>query len=136
MSLFRLVPAWMHGVGDFAAALVLIITGLVADGPDSAKATGIVLGAGLVVVSLLTRYPLGVVRVIPFPVHSVGDYLGALVAILAPFVLGFSDDNGGATAAYIVVGVVVIALSLVTDYSWGPDRQRVSLDGAATGARR
>ena len=87
-------------------------------------------------VSLLTRYPLGVVRVIPFPVHSAGAYLGALVAILAPFVLGFSDDNGGATAAYIVVGVVVIALSLVTDYSWGPDRQRVSLDGAATGARR
>jgi hypothetical protein len=128
MSLIRLVPAGIHAVGDYAAGLVLLIVGLAAGGPDSAKATGIVLGAALILVSLLTRYPLGAVRVIPFPIHSAGDYLGGIAAVLAPFVLGFYDDNKGVAATYIVVGAVVIALSLVTDYSWGPDRQRVAAD--------
>ncbi len=132
MSLFRLVPAAIHGIGDFAAAFVLIIAGIVSDGPDSAKATGIILGAVLLVVSLFTRYPLGLVKVIPFPVHSFGDYAGGAGTILAPFVLGYADDNRGLTTTYILVGVVVIALSLVTDYSWGPDRQKLSLNTART----
>ena len=131
MSLIRLVPAGVHGLGDYAAGLVLLIVGLAADGPGSARATGIVLGAVLILVSLFTRYPLGAVRVIPFPVHSAGDYIGGIAAILAPFVLGFYDDNKGVAATYIVVGAVVIGLSLITDYSWGPDRQHIAADRGA-----
>lgn len=129
MSLLRLVPASIHAVGDYAAGIVLLLAGLLADASDEAKATGIVLGAVLIVVSLLTRYPLGVLRVIPFPVHSAGDYVGGLAAIIAPFALDFFDGDEGLSALYIIVGVVVIALSLVTDYSWGPDRQRIVLLG-------
>jgi hypothetical protein len=32
------------------------------------------------------------------------------------------------SVTYIIVGVLVLALSLVTDYSLGPDRQTVSFD--------
>jgi hypothetical protein len=131
MSLIRLVPAGVHALGDYAAGLVLLIVGLAADGPDSARATGIVLGAVLILVSLFTRYPLGAVRVIPFPVHSAGDYIGGIAAILAPFVLGFYDDNKGVAATYIIVGAVVIGLSLITDYSWGSDRQHIAADRGA-----
>src|SRR3954469_22980832 len=123
MSLIRLVPAGVHALGDYAAGLVRLIVGLAADGPGSARATGIVLGAVLIVVSLFTRYPLGVVRVIPFPLHSAGDYVGGLAAIVAPFALDFFDTDKGLSTLYIVVGAVVIALSLITDYSWGPARQ-------------
>src|SRR5688572_16448456 len=93
MSLIRLVPAWLHGLGDYGAGLALLIAGLAADASGEARGSGIVLGAVLVLVSLFTRYPLGVVRVIPFPVHSFGDYLGGLAAVLAPFVLGFWADH-------------------------------------------
>jgi hypothetical protein len=136
MSLARLVPARIHGIGDYAAGIVLLLAGLFADASDEAKATGIVLGAVLLLVSLFTRYPLGVVKAIPFPLHSAGDYLGGLAAIVAPFVLGFWDTDKGLSTLYIVVGAVVIALSLVTDYSWGPDRQYVAADrGMRSGAR-
>jgi hypothetical protein len=127
MSLVRLVPARLHALGDYAAGIVLLIAGIVADATDEAKATGIVLGAVLIFVSLFTRYPLGVVRVIPFPLHSAGDYVGGLAAIVAPFALDFFDTDKGLSTLYIVVGAVVIALSLITDYSWGPDRQRIVL---------
>jgi len=125
MSLIRLVPAWLHAIGDYGAGLVLLIVGAAAtDASDKARWTGIVLGAALILVSLLTRYPRGVIKAIPFPVHSAGDYLGGILAIVAPFALDFWDTDKGVSTTYIVVGAVVLALSLVTDYSWGPDRQR------------
>jgi hypothetical protein len=56
------------------------------------------------------------VKAVPFPVHSAGDYLGALLLILAPFLLDFTDSDGGLAVFFIAVGVVVLLLSLVTDY--------------------
>ena len=116
MSLLKLVPAWLHGIGDYGAGLALIIVPLLVGGSDEAVYTGVVLGAVVILVSLFTRYPLGAVKAVPFPVHSAGDYFGALAAIVAPFVLGFSDSDTGLTVFYIAVGAVVIALSLVTNY--------------------
>jgi len=116
MSVVKLVPAWLHGIGDYGAGLALIIGALIAGGTDEAVLTGVVLGAVLLAVSLVTRYPLGAVKAVPFPVHSAGDYLGALLLILAPFALDFTDTDGGLTAFYIAVGAVVLLLSLVTDY--------------------
>ena len=132
MSLFKLVPAWLHGIGDYAAGLALLLAGLFVDASSEARATGIVLGAVLLVVSLFTRYPLGAVRVIPFPVHSFGDYVGGLAAILAPFVLDFWDEDKGLSTFYVVVGAVVVLLSLVTNYSWGTDGQFASADSRHT----
>jgi len=127
MSLVRLVPAWLHAIGDYAAGLVLLIVGAAAtDASDKARWTGIVLGAALILVSLITRYPGGLIKAVPFPLHSAGDYLGGILAIVAPFALDFWDTDKGVSTTYIVVGAVVLALSLVTDYSWGPDRQRVA----------
>lgn len=79
--------------------------------------TGVVLGGVLIFISLLTDYPLGVIRVIPFVVHSAGDYLGAATLIAAPFVLGFTDSDSGLAAFYVAIGVTLVAVSLITDYS-------------------
>jgi hypothetical protein len=116
MSLTKWVPAWIHGVGDYGAGLALVIVTLAVGGTRRAVATGLVVGIALLAVSLLTRYPLGAVKAIPFRVHSAGDYLGSLLLIVAPFVLGFHSRDKGLTTFFIVVGVVVILLSLVTDY--------------------
>jgi hypothetical protein len=116
MSLTKWVPAWMHGVGDYGAALALVLVTLAVGGTRRAVATGLFVGIALLVVSLLTRYPLGAVKAIPFRVHSAGDYLGSLILIVAPFILGFHSRDTGLTTFFIVVGVVVILLSLVTDY--------------------
>jgi hypothetical protein len=106
----------MHGVGDYGAALALVIVTLAVGGTRRAVATGLVVGIALLVVSLLTRYPLGAVKAIPFRLHSAGDYLGSLAVIIGPFALGFDSRDKGLTAFFIVVGVVVVLLSLVTDY--------------------
>jgi len=116
MSIVKLVPAWLHGLGDYGAGIALVVVALVVGGTDKAVLTGVALGGVLLAVSLITRYPLGAWKIVPFPLHSAGDYLGGLLLILAPFILDFADRDSGLTAFYIAVGVVVLLLSLVTDY--------------------
>jgi hypothetical protein len=54
-----------------------------------------VVGAVVLLVSMLTRYPLGVLKVLPFTVHSAGDYLAAALLIVAPFALNFRSGDTG-----------------------------------------
>jgi hypothetical protein len=122
MSIVRLLPAWLHAVADYAVGGLLIIVALAVGGSNGAVATGVVVGAVVLLVSMLTKYPLGVVKVLPFTVHSAGDYLAAALLVLAPFVLNFHSGDGGLTAFYIVGGIAVLAVSLITNYQYSDKR--------------
>jgi hypothetical protein len=123
MSLVRLLPAWLHAVADYAVGLSLIAVALVVHATTGASATGLVVGATVLMVSLFTRYPLGVVKVLPFTVHSAGDYLAALLLVVAPFVLNFSGSDPALTLFYVGAGIAVLAVSLITNYQYSPKRQ-------------
>ena len=122
MSLVRILPAWFHAIADYAVAAALIIVPIVAGGSDKAVAAGIVVGAVVAVVSMLTRYPLGVLKVLPFTIHSAGDYLAAALLVVAPFALSFNNSDTGLSVFYIVAGAAVLAVSLITNYQYSPKR--------------
>ena len=126
MSLVRLLPAWLHAVADYAVGLSLIAVALLVHGSSAATGTGIVVGATVLLVSMLTRYPLGVVKVLPFTVHSAGDYLAAALLLAAPFALNFSASDPALTFFYVFAGVAVVAVSLITNYQYSPKRQATS----------
>src|SRR5207237_4559017 len=123
MSLVRLLPAWFHAVADYAVGLGLIIIAIAVGGSGKAVAAGVVVGATVLVVSMFTRYPLGVAKVLPFTVHSAGDYLAAALLLGAPWALNFADGDGGLAAFYVVAGVAVLAVSLVANYQYRPHRE-------------
>jgi hypothetical protein len=52
-------------------------------------------------------------------VHSAGDYLAAALLIAGPAILGIT---GGIAAFYVVMGVAVLAVSLVTNYQYSDKR--------------
>jgi hypothetical protein len=123
MSLVRLLPAWFHALADYAVGFGLIIIAVAVGGSGKAVAAGVVVGATVLVVSMLTRYPLGVAKVLPFTVHSAGDYLAAALLVLSPFVLNFHNTDTGLTAVYVVAGAAVLAVSLVTNYQYSDKRE-------------
>jgi hypothetical protein len=123
MSLVRLLPAWLHAVADYAVGAGLIVIALAVGGSGKAVAAGVVVGATILLVSMLTKYPLGVAKVLPFTVHSAGDYLAAALLLLAPFALNFHSTDGGLTAVYIVAGIAVLGVSLVTNYQYSDKRE-------------
>jgi len=122
VSLVRLLPAWFHAIADYAVGFALIIVAIASGASGKAVAVGVVVGAVVLLVSMLTKYPLGVKKVLPFTVHSGGDYLAAALLILSPFALDFRDSDSGLAAFYIVAGVAVLAVSLITNYQYGEKR--------------
>jgi hypothetical protein len=121
MSLVRLLPAWFHAIADYAVGAGLILAALVIGGSGAAVATGVVVGATVLLVSMLTKYPLGVLKVLPFTLHSAGDYLAAALLLVAPFALGFTDTDGGLTGLYLIGGIAVTAVSLITNYQYSEE---------------
>lgn len=71
------------------------------------------LGIGVLAMSLLTAYPLGVAKIIPFPVHGYIELAAAPLLIVAPFVLGFRDEP---RIFFIVVGAAYAVVWFLTDY--------------------
>src|SRR5437899_10455618 len=108
MSLVRLLPAWLHAIADYAVGALLIIVAIAVGGSSGAVGTGVVVGATVLAVSMLTKYPLGVAKVLPFTVHSAGDYLAAALLLAAPSARNFGDGDGGLTAVCILGGAAVL----------------------------
>src|SRR6476659_7743811 len=135
MSLVRLLPAWLHAIADYAVGFALILVPIVVGGSSAAVATGIVVGATVLVVSMLTKYPLGVFKVLPFTIHSAGDYLAAALLLGAPWALNFADGDGGLAAFYVAAGVAVLAVSLITNYQYSPKREWAPAPPTATRAK-
>ena len=110
------VPAFVHGVLEYvAAALFIAAPFLFSFDDDTATAVSIVVGVVILVVTASTALPTGLIRSIPVQAHAVIDFLLAAVLIAAPFLFGF-DDDGTATAFFIVLGVVHLLLTIATRF--------------------
>ena len=72
-------------------------------------------GAAILGLSLMTRYPLGAVKWISFPVHGVIEASAGLNTALAPWLLGFSDDRG-AKLTHLIGGLSTLGVAAMTDY--------------------
>ena len=134
MSLVRLLPAWLHAVADYAVGAALVVVALASGATNGAVGTGVVVGITVLVVSMLTKYPLGIFKVLPFTIHSAGDYLAAALLVISPFALSFNDSDTGLAVFYVVAGVAVLAVSLITNYQYSPKRDWAPGRAAATTA--
>jgi hypothetical protein len=113
----RIVPAQVHAVLDYVAALGLIaLPWLLGFGSQGPLAVWISTGAGvgLICYSLATDYPYSAAKVIPFKVHLTLDVVAGLVFIAAPFVLGFT---GLVKWYYVAQGSIVLVLVSITNAS-------------------
>lgn len=84
---------------------------------DDAKIVCIAVGVVTLIAGSMTDWRMSIARVIPLRAHMMTDLLLGAVLILAPFVLGFSDD-GGATRFTVIAGMLEILTALST--RWDP----------------
>jgi VIT1/CCC1 family predicted Fe2+/Mn2+ transporter len=118
------VPAFVHGVIEYLAAVLFIAAPfLFAFDDDTATAASIVAGVLILVVTASTALPTGLIKSIPVQAHAVIDFALAAVLIAAPFLFGFTDD-GTATAFFIVLGVVHLLLTIATRFIGEAPRRR------------
>ena len=108
----QFIPTRVHGILDYLMGAVLIIVPWLLDlDSDAAIWIPVILGAGVILYSLLTDYELGVVRRIPMPTHLTLDILGGLVLAVSPWIFGFADE---VWVPHLVLGLLEIGAGLTT----------------------
>jgi len=119
MDSVRFLPTSVHGVLDYLVGIALIaapwIFGFASVG-GIAVYLPIILGIGLIVYSLVTKYELGVpgIKFIPMPYHLVFDFVAAALLAASPFLFGFANRPLNVWLPHLVVGIVVILVVLVS----------------------
>ena len=119
MNSIRFVPTWLHGIFDYIGGIGLIaapfVFGYYSIG-GIAVILPMVLGAGLILYSLLTDYERGIpaLKFIPMPVHLILDFVAAVFLVVAPFLFGFANQGLNVWLPFVVAGVGVILLFLVS----------------------
>jgi hypothetical protein len=119
MGGLRFIPTSVHGVLDYLVGIALIVAPWLfsfAYVGGIAVYLPIILGAGLILYSLLTKYELGIpgIKFIPMPIHLIIDFIAAALLAVSPFVFSFSNKPLNVWLPHLVVGVVVILVVLVS----------------------
>ena len=109
----RFIPTHVHGVLDYVVGVLLIlaprILGFQNGGPEDR--IPVILGVATLIYSLLTRYELGLFKVIPFRVHLGIDFVSGVFLAISPWVLGFSER---VWVPHLLVGLFEIGASLMS----------------------
>src|SRR5688572_26003589 len=84
----RVIPTRVHGVIDYLMGIVLIAAPWVLDFADGGPEqwVPVILGIGVILYSLFTKYELGVLRTIPMAVHLWLDFGGGVVLAVSPWI--------------------------------------------------
>jgi hypothetical protein len=113
----RFVPTKIRGVLDYVVGLALILAPNIfqfANVGGAAVLIPRVLGVVLIVYSLITRYELGVIKLISMRYHLMIDFLAALLLALSPFLFGFNNKEPNAWLPHVVVGIAVVVVVIVS----------------------
>jgi hypothetical protein len=125
----KIISPTVHGVIDYMSVILVAMAPNVLNLPPAAANLAYFLAGSYLVVTLLTRMPLGLVRVLPFKVHGIIEFLSGLLIIASPWLFGFAD-NERARMFFIGLGIFVFIVFMLTDWREVPERQSTTLRGA------
>jgi len=109
------IGAFVHGVLDYAMVIVLVV------GPSIAVFRGkqalICYALAFVhfMLTIITRFPLGVSKALPFPMHGAIELVVSILLVVLPwlgnFMTGVHSRN-----FFIAIGLLIFVIWLLTDY--------------------
>ncbi len=112
-GVLRFIPTRTHGVLDYVVGALLLVVPYILGFADGTAAQWVPQILGLVAIggALMTDYELGVMRVIPMPVHLGIDVASGALLALSPWLFGFADR---VLWPHLIVGLWEIGAGLMT----------------------
>jgi hypothetical protein len=65
--------------------------------------------------SLVTAYPLGLAKLLPFTIHGGIELVASIFLVAAPWLFNFADDHA-ARNFFVIAGAGLLLLYAITDY--------------------
>ena len=115
------IPFSIHVLLEYGIGVLTILSPfLFSFDDDAAQFVAVLIGAGVLVLAVVTDAPTGLARSLPVASHVVLDYVLGLVFLVTPFVFGFAGDDTAATAYFIVLGIGYVVFAVLTRYRDAP----------------
>ncbi|MEO8383108.1 MAG: hypothetical protein ABI779_25855 [Acidobacteriota bacterium] len=103
----------LHGILDYVTVALFAVAPAVLglDGLPATIAYG--LAAVHLILTLVTAFPLGAAKLVPFAIHGGIELVVALALVVLPWLAGFT---GIARTFYVAMGAVIFVVWLLTRY--------------------
>jgi hypothetical protein len=111
----RILSPRIHGYLDYVTVAIFLLAPVLIGLGGNPALLSYTLGIVHLVLTLLTRFPAGISRIIPLVVHGLVELLVAVALILLPFWAGYSPGSP-ARRFYLTMGAVLFVVWLLTDY--------------------
>lgn len=127
----KVIKPLPHAIIDYAWAGTMMAAPWLFGFSRNKQATINSVGSGVAILglSLMTRYPLGAVKLISFPTHGVIETIAGVATATAPWLMGFARHKN-AKWTHVVSGLGTLAVVAMTDYQ----SQQLQLDGSRAGS--
>jgi hypothetical protein len=115
----KVLPTRVHGMLDYPVGLLLLLAPNLfgfahLDGP--AVWVPRVIGVLSLVQSLMTRYELGLIKVLPMRMHLMVDYIAGVLLAASPWLFGFYDPaNQNIWVPHVIAGIALFLVTLMTE---------------------
>jgi len=116
----RFIDARVHGLLDLAFVVIFLLAPLVYGLGGSPAAISWILAVIHLALTLLTRFPMGIRKVIPFVAHGIIELVVGVFLVTLPTIAGYGPGSP-ARRFYTVIGAVILVIWVLTDYRTSKD---------------
>jgi hypothetical protein len=110
----KILSASAHGVLDYVTVVLFALAPTLFGLTGLAATLAYVLAAVHLLLTLITAFPLGVVKIVPFHLHGHVELVVSIaLALLGAFYFGLEGING---IFYLAIGIVIFLIWLLTAY--------------------
>lgn len=111
----RLIGAWSHSIIDYLIVILMLIGPTVWGFSGRQAGFAYVLAAALFILTFLTRHPLGVVKIVRFPLHGAVELLLVALLFALPWLANFSRGVHSRNF-YLGIAALMLAVWFMTDF--------------------
>ena len=111
----RILSPRVHGVIDLVLIIVLLLAPTLVGLGGSPAAVAYSLAAILLLLTLVTKYPMGVWKQIPFLYHGIVELIVGMALLLLPSYAGYGPGSP-AKRFYLAMGAAILVVWALTAY--------------------
>jgi hypothetical protein len=111
----RILSARIHGMLDFVVVAVFLLAPLLVGLGGSPAAISYTLAVVHLLLTLMTRFPAGRWKMVPFFVHGIVELIVGIALLILPSFAGYSPGSP-ARRFYLAIGAVILVVWALTAY--------------------
>ena len=111
----RLIGPFVHGILDYLTVIIFAIAPSVAGFSGRQATICYLLAVVHLALTMITKFPLGLVKVVGLHLHGAIELIVGILLILLPWLAGFSAGVNSRNF-FVAIGVLILVIWTMTDY--------------------